>query len=1183
VSRVLIVDDKEENLYYLQELLSAHGHEVSTARHGAEALVKARQSRPDLVVSDLLMPVMDGYTLLRLWRADPLLCNIKFVVYTATYTDAEDERLALSLGADAFILKPSEPEHFLARITDVLATKAPGPTSTGTHEIDQAAFMQSYNQSLIRKLEAKTLQLQESNRALRLDIAEREEAEAQLRLLNFAILQSTEAVSITDAGLDAPGPLFVFANPAFSRLTGYELDEIIGKSPRILQGPRTEKAVLRRLRTELERGETFSGECINYRKDGSEYEQEWQVAPVKDAGGKTSHYIAVQRDVTERNRAAQAIGDSDRDQRQLVELLEQSRQRLLAAQQVANVGSWETDLVSGSVIWSDQTHRIHETQPGDLQPTHAGFLKLVHPDDRARVDQALADSLERGNGGGVEHRLLLPDGRIKYVEERWQIELDEHQSPVRALGTCHDISDRKQAESELRSTTDRLLLATQSAQIGIWDWDVLSNTLMFDAQMLRLYGLHEDKFGEAYESWTQSLHPDDRERVNAEVSDALAGIRDFNSRYRIILPDGQLRDIEAQGLVQRDADGTALRMIGANRDISGQMQADRRIRYLNRVHAMMSSVNALIVRAGTRENLFQQACRIAVEEGGFQLAMLGVIVPGGLDFVAIEGSSEETVGVIRQFMSTRDPKPSAMAAEALRDGVACVSNASQSDPQVEHPDMHVRFGNHSMAILPLLAGADPVGVMALYAAEADFFHAEEIGLLTELAADITLAVDHLKKSEQLEFLAHYDPLTGLGNRSLFLDRVDQYARSAARAREQLAVVIFDLERFKNINYSLGRDAGDDLLRQVSAWLIAHLGDAKLLSRINADHFGIVLPAGAVSGDIARAIESMLADFRYHPFDVNGETLRLAAHAGIAMCPADGVVAEELFKRAEAALREAKASGARYLFYSQNMTDAIASKLALETQLRSALENEEFVLHYQPKVDLRSGLLTGAEALIRWNNPRSGLVLPGLFIPILEETGMINEVGRWAVQQAISDRLRWCREGLPAVPIAVNVSQLQLRDPTFISQLRRAIAGATDVAQGLELEITESMIMDDVEQSIASLKTIREMGISISIDDFGTGFSSLGYLAKLPIDTLKIDRMFIVDMGASADGLSLVSTMLTLARALKLKVVAEGVETPEQARMLGLLKCDEIQGFLISPAVSCADFEARFLAPGWRMP
>jgi len=1181
MSRVLVVDDREENLYYLQSLLSAHGYAVDVARNGADALEKARASVPDLVVSDLLMPVMDGYTLLRQWKADPVLRSVRFVVYTATYTEAEDERLALNLGADAFILKPSEPDHFLARITWVMDRAVPVPGRM--HDQDKLALMQSYSETLIRKLEEKTQQLQESNRALLHDIAARELAEDRLRLLNFAVLQSTEAVLITDADMDAPGPRIVFANPAFTRMTGYGSDEVIGKSPRILQGPRTDQAELRRLRAELESGQTFTGGATNYRKDGSEYEQEWTIGPIQDAQGTTTHYVAVQRDVTDRNRAAQALQDSNREQQQLTDQLEQERQRLLAAQRVSKVGSWENDLATGSLIWSDETHRIHETQPGDFHPTYARFLEFVHPDDRDRVNMALAESLQTGEGGAIEHRVLLPDGRIKHVEERWQLELDATGVAVGAMGTCQDVTERKQADTILRNTSARLVLATQSAQIGIWDWDVVADTLVWDAQMLRLYGLEHGNFEAGYDAWTQCLHPDDRARIESEISDAVDGIREYHSRFRIIRPDGQLRDIESNGLVQRAADGTALRMIGANRDITDQMQAERRIRYLNRVHAMTSSINALIVRADSRDELFGQACQVAVEAGGFQLAMLGVVVPGGLDYLAISGVSDETVRVIRQVMDAREATPSPMAARAMQDGVACVSNTSQSDPQIASPEMHVRFGIHSMAMLPLMVGGAPAGVMALYAAESEFFHAEEIALLTELAGDVALAVDHLDNRDRLAFIAYYDALTGLANRRLFLERVGQYARSAAAADKQLAVLIFDLERFKNINDSLGRDAGDQLLCQVAAWLTAHVGDANLLARLDSDHFGLVLPAGQGSGDFAYVIERMMAAFLGDSFEVNDETLRIAARAGIAMFPADGNDAELLFERAEAALKKANASGARYLFYAQQMTDAVAGRISLESQLRNALENDEFVLHYQPKVNLRSGVLTGAEALIRWNHPRAGLMPPGMFIPILEDTGMINEVGRWALQQAISDWLRWRETGLRAVPIAVNVSPMQLRDPAFISQLERAIAVADDAAQGLELEITESMIMHDMTQSIASLKAIRAMGIHVAIDDFGTGFSSLGYLGKLPIDTLKIDRSFIVDMDGSPEGLSMVSTMLTLAHSLKLKVVAEGVETAEQASLLGTLKCDEIQGYLVSPPLGCSDFESGFLSTAWRMP
>ena len=277
-------------------------------------------------------------------------------------------------------------------------------------------------------------------------------------------------------------------------------------------------------------------------------------------------------------------------------------------------------------------------------------------------------------------------------------------------------------------------------------------------------------------------------------------------------------------------------------------------------------------------------------------------------------------------------------------------------------------------------------------------------------------------------------------------------------------------------------------------------------------------------------------------------------------------------------KKAKASGDRYLFYTQKMTEAVAGKLALENQLRQALDNEEFVLHYQPKVNLASGKLTGAEALIRWNDPRTGLVPPGRFIPILEETGLIHEVGRWALRQAIADYLRWRAAGLPAVRIAVNVSPLQLRNRGFIDEIRQAIgsrpAGGGRAGTGDHRKPDHGGRQG---HTIASLQAIRAMGVTIAIDDFGTGFSSLSYLAKLPVDTLKIDRSFVIDMTAGPEGLALVSTIINLAHSLKLKVVAEGVETEEQSRLLRLLACDEMQGFLFSKPVPAEIFETRFLS------
>jgi len=618
------------------------------------------------------------------------------------------------------------------------------------------------------------------------------------------------------------------------------------------------------------------------------------------------------------------------------------------------------------------------------------------------------------------------------------------------------------------------------------------------------------------------------------------------------------------------------------RDITERKAADARIVYLNRVYAVLSGINTVIVRVRDRDELFREACRIAVEAGGFRMSLIGIVDRSSMKIVPIAsaGVDEEFLTAIKGFLSSGEgtPEGNNMVARAMREKTAIVSNDSQSSPEPLFRKKFAEYGIRSAAWLPLMVSDEAIGVIALYASEIEFFQEEELKLLTELAGDIAFAIDHIDKQERLDYLAYYDELTGLANRTLFLERVAQYLHSAASGGHKLAVALIDLERFKNINDSLGQPAGDELLRQVAQWLTGITGDASLLARVGADHFAGVLPQVKQGGDVVRLLEKTMEAFQNHPFHLNDSVYRIAAKVGVALFPDDGADAETLFRSAEAALKKAKARGDRYRFYTQKMTEAVADKLTLENQLRQALDKGEFVLHYQPKVNLASGKMTSAEALIRWNDPRNGLVPPGRFIPILEETGMIYEVGRWALRQAIADYLRWRAAGLPAVRIAVNVSPLQLRHHGFIAEIEQAIGIDPQAAAGLELEITESLLMENIKYSIASLQAIHAMGISIAIDDFGTGFSSLSYLAKLPLDTLKIDRSFVLDMTTSPQGLALVSTIISLAHALKLKVVAEGIETEEQQRLLHLLDCDEMQGFLFSKPVPGEIFEVKFLAP-----
>ena len=681
----------------------------------------------------------------------------------------------------------------------------------------------------------------------------------------------------------------------------------------------------------------------------------------------------------------------------------------------------------------------------------------------------------------------------------------------------------------------------------------------------------------AVDPWTQaSMSRAELERTYDAIISSGISAKPVESKRR--LGDGSEIWVETRRHAQRS--GGHWTIITMLRDITERKQAETRIVYLNRVYAMLSGINTLIVRVQNRDELFSGACRIAVEHGQLGMAWIGVVDRDLMKIVPIAsaGMNAELMSAIKDYFVPGEGASlgNSMAAQAIREKKAVITKDVQSRPNNVLRKMYAEAGMQSMAILPLIVGDKAVGVLGLCASESEFFHTEEMKLLNELAGDIAFAIDHLDKQERLNYLAYYDALTGLANRSLFQERVAQYLRSAASDGHQLALFLIDLERFKNINDSLGQPAGDALLKQVADWLTRNGGDANLLARVGADHFAVVLPAVKPGGGVVRLLEKTARAFMEHPFHLGSTVLRVAAKVGVALYPDDGADPDTLFRHAEAALKKAKAGGERYLFYKQNMTAQVSTKLTLENQLRQALDNGEFVLHYQPKVNLASGKVVSAEALIRWNDPRTGLVPPGRFIPILEETGLITDVGRWALRQAIADYLRWRMAGLAVVRLAVNVSPLQLRHRGFISEVEQVVGVDPHAAAGLELEITESLIMENVQHNIASLAAVRAMGVRIAIDDFGTGFSSLSYLSKLPVDTLKIDRSFVIDMTAGPQGLALVSTIINLAHSLKLRVVAEGVETEEQSHLLHLLDCDEIQGFLFSKPVPGEIFEQKFL-------
>ena len=578
---------------------------------------------------------------------------------------------------------------------------------------------------------------------------------------------------------------------------------------------------------------------------------------------------------------------------------------------------------------------------------------------------------------------------------------------------------------------------------------------------------------------------------------------------------------------------------------TGALEAQQqRIERMNRTLAMLSAINALIVRADDRQALLEEACRIAIDKGGFRLAAVGLSDRSrrlSLAARAGEGNPEREL-------------------ERLRLGTqAIIWNDAESG---------------SFVALPLIVADEAVGVLLLYARVRDFFDDEEMRLLHELAGDISFALHHLEQKAQMDYLAYHDSLTDLPNRSLFTDRMTQALNAARREKRFAAAVFVDVERFRMVNETFGRKAGDDLLRTIGTRLRAAAREQDSVARIGADHFAIAVAPFDRPGDTTHWLIDRLEQAFTPPITIDGVELRVALKAGIAVFPADGESTESLCANAETALSKAKQANQRYLFYAPEMNARVAESLAMENRLRRALEEGRLALHYQPKIDVKTGSVAGLEALIRWIDPELGTVPPAKFVGLLEETGMILAAGRWALRQAASDIHHWESLGIAVPRIAVNVSAIQLRQKDFVDSVLEAIGGEVRGGRAplIDLEITESVLLDDIEESTRKLQTLRRAGIEVSVDDFGTGYCSLSYLARLPVDMLKIDRSFVVRMRDAGYPRNIVAMIVSLAHTLGLKVIAEGVEDTEQVHLLKELGCDQIQGFYVSAPVPAPQIE-----------
>lgn len=1204
MAKILVVDDLPANRALVVTLIGHSGHQALEAADGAEALALVRAERPDLVISDILMPTMDGYEFVRQLRTDHQLAATQVIFYSAHYREQEARNLALACGVTQVLVKPCEPQDITSAIEQALLQVPPQPFHPLEH-----SFQTRHLQLMTDKLTGNVAELEAMNRRLAaltdLNLQLASERDPQV-LLASVCRGARELVGAQYAVLcvvrkqsDAPIVCTSGIEPALSGLLDLPVVSH-GLLGQLRAARRSERLVNESgapsdiglpagyppLHTGLIAPITslsfsYGWICLaNKQGDGAFTADDEKVLAVLGAQvGRIyengSLYIEIQKhaeqlqvEVFERQRAMDA--------------LRASKASLRRAQALAKIAHVISGADGAFESWLD-TLPVMLGLGADAMPKSAReWLALVHPQDRAMFRQHALQAAHQGARLDFTYRLLRADGELLHLRQVMEPLEDEagRGEQGRWFNTIQDVTREKRAEEELHESDRRFNDMLDKVEMISLMLDGEGRITYCNDYLLRLTGWEREEI--AGRNWFDVFAPPDVDNVRSVFADVLAD-RPSAWHYdnEILTRAGERRLVHWNNTVLRSVGGQVTGVAALGEDITERREAERKIKRLNRVYAMLSGVNTLIVRVREREELFREACRIAVVHGHFRIAWIGrvdraaqQVVPVGLS-----GVEADFVHNIRDRLGLFDvPTPGeSLAAAVVRTGKAVLCDDISGDPRVMLRDQLRQRGVASIAVLPILVGQEVAATLALLADEVGFFDEAEMKLLTELSGDIGFALDHLDKEDRLSYLAYYDEITGLPNRTLFLERTGQHLRPREGTRPLLGIALMDISRFRFVNDTLGRQMGDELLKQVAQRLLHASRDVYDVARIGINSFGIAVTDARDAGAVAMAVDHLLRACFDAPFALGGTELRMAAKAGVALYPMDGADAETLLRNAEAAVNKAKASADSLLFYMSEMNTRVAEALGMEVRLREALERGQFVLHYQPKRCLASGALAGAEALIRWNDPERGLVPPGLFIPILEETGLIYDVGRWALGQALADNLRWRQSGHTPLRVAVNVSFLQLRHRSFVAEVREALAFDPAAGAGLELEITESMVMQDVEHSRSSLHALREMGITIAIDDFGTGFSSLSYLATLPADTLKIDRSFILGMDTGPQGQALVSAIINMGHSLGLKVVAEGVETDEQCGRLALLGCDEIQGYLLSKPVAAEVFEARFLA------
>jgi diguanylate cyclase (GGDEF)-like protein len=740
-----------------------------------------------------------------------------------------------------------------------------------------------------------------------------------------------------------------------------------------------------------------------------------------------------------------------------------------------------------------------------------------------------------------------------------------------------------------RTALDReqqLAQAQALARLGSWEWDIATDRLWWSDELHRLFEVAPGEFDATYEAYLGHIHPDDRDLVDEAIKDAYRTGGTFAYDCRIVLPGDRVRWIHAQGGEMEIVDGSAVRMCGTVHDITARKQAEDQLRSSQEASQLIQEVAVAANQATTFEHAVRTCLQAVCEHTGWSVGHVLMTSSDGTLVTPVDIWHLED----ERFRPFRNRAPATplrsgegLAGEVLQSGRARWASELAPDDRLPSVLQPGSVGLRSAVAFPVLVARDVVAVLEFFAVEPAEPDAGLVALLDSIGTQLGRVVERKRAQEALSHQALHDPLTRLPNRTLFSDRLDQAVARLDRHPSKLAVLFLDLDGFKVVNDGLGHEAGDHVLAAVAQRLERILRPSDTLARFGGDEFTLLceeLETEQEAIDIAERVAEVLRE----PITLVGAgELVVTASIGISIGEQPGIHAEDLLRDADLAMYRAKENGrARYALFDPAMHARATERLALGNALRRAIGGGELELHYQPQVAIDDGRVIGVEALVRWNHPERGLLYPAQFIPVAESTGLIQPLGQWVIEEACRQLGAWAGElDAPGLSMSVNVSARQLSAGSLVAVLAAAIEANQLDPASLCVEITESVLMENAEHGIAELVAIKDLGVELSVDDFGTGYSSLAYLRHFPVDTLKIDKSFVDELGHEPHAGDFVRTILDLAHSLGLTVIAEGVETALQREELARLGCDVAQGFLFSrplPAREVARVIRRSLVP-----